>query len=121
MAPPGTGLVAWTGFVAVVPVVEAVVVLVRPGHLHPGCTPRQFAPVVVDRALGVGDTLQCMFVCLKFWLEILTHLVGEGEDAGVTIPTSGGAAVHGGGHAGVVRSLDPSLGVQQVAKLVQAL
>ena len=104
-----------------VPVVEAVVVLVRPGHLHPGGAPRKVAPVVVDRALGVGDALTCMFACLMSWLEILAHLVGEGEDAGVAIPISGGAAVHGGGHAGVVRSLDPSLGVQQVTKLVQAL
>ena len=121
MAPPVAGLVAGAGLVAVVPVVDAVVVLVRPGHLHPGGAPRQVAPVVVDRALGVGDALPCTFVCLKFWLEILTHLVGEGEDAGVPIPIFGGAAVHGGGHAGVVRSLDPSLGVQQVTKLVQAL
>ena len=65
--------------------------------------------------------MHVMFECLMSWPEILTHLVGEGEDAGVSIPTSRGAAVHGGGHAGVVRSLDPSLGVQQVAKLVQAL
>ena len=64
MSPPGAGLVSWAEVVAVVPVVEAVVVLVRPGHLHPGGAPRKVAPVVVDRALGVGDTLQCM-LCLN--------------------------------------------------------